>query len=279
MGVLRSTATSGFALFSLFLLAPYSGLFYVGFWRADRYLYLAAAGLLAIAGLGLREAVSRAPIARTPVALLVVVFLVSSATLSWSHQPVWRNSESLWLYEIRRESPSLHAFQALAKQYVRRASAASTPEAREVWTLRAEDVIALGFERRGELDLSPTPYRIPEQLSISRLHELEGRIAKLRQAPALEQASHFRRAFETAPNPRAALLLSGSLYEAAAARPDPEHRRLIEASFDSFSQYLAYSASDPRRLADAWQLLERNYGGRFPFLESRIEAARRSHQP
>lgn len=268
-----------FALFSLFLLAPYSGLFYVGFWRADRYLYLASAGLLAIAGLGLREAVSRAPIARAPVALLVVAFMVSSAALSWSHQAVWRNSESLWLYETRREAPSLHAFQALAKQYVRRASAASTPEAREVWTLRAEETIARGFERRGELDLIPTLYRIPEQLSISRLHELEGRIARLRQAPPLEQASHFRRAFETAPNRRAALLLSGSLYEAAAVRPLPERQPLIEASFDAFTQYLAYSSSDPRRLADAWQLLEQNYGARFPFLESRIEAARRSHRP
>lgn len=268
-----------FALFSLLLLAPYSGLFYVGFWRADRYLYLASLGLLAIAGLGLREVVSRAPLARVPTALLVIVFLGSSAFLSWSQQSVWRDSESLWLYETRRESPSLHAFQALAKHYVQRASSDPTPTSREVWIRRAEELVARGFERRDELGLKPTPYRIPEQLSVARLHELEGRIARLRQAPALEQAAHFRRAFELAPNPRSALFLSGSLFEAAVVRPEPERQRLIEESFDSFEQYLAFSSGDPKRLANAWKLLERNYAGRFPFLESRIEDARRSHRP
>lgn len=268
-----------FALFSLLLLAPYSGLFYVGFWRADRYLYLASLGMLAIAGLGLREVVARVPIARAPTALLAVAFLASSAFLSWSQQPVWRDSESLWLYETRRESPSLHAFQALAKQYVQRASAAPSPHVREAWARRAEELIARGFERRDELDLQPTSYPIPEQLSVARLHELEGRVARLRNGPPLEQAAHFRRAFELAPNRRSALLLSGSLFEAAAVRPEPERQRLIEESFESFTHYLAFSSSDPKRLADAWQLLERNYAGRFPFLERRIAAMRRSHQP
>ena len=39
-----------FAIAPLVLLAPYTGLFYVGFWSADRYFYLAAAGPLVLAG-------------------------------------------------------------------------------------------------------------------------------------------------------------------------------------------------------------------------------------
>jgi hypothetical protein len=94
--------------------------------------------------------------------------------------------------------------------------------------------------------------------------------------------AHFQRAFDLAPNRRTALLLSGSLYDAAAhlpEMPEPERERLIERSFDYFLNYLDYSSSDQRRLADGRALLEGNYGGRFPFLEPRIALARRVYFP
>ncbi|RKZ12124.1 hypothetical protein DRQ53_15205 [bacterium] len=110
-----------YALISLALLLPYTGLFYVGFWSADRYIYLASAGALVIVTVLLREFSARSGIAAAASALIAVSFISGSAIQSWHQQAVWRNSETLWIYEAYRGEPSLLSIQALAKTYMKRA--------------------------------------------------------------------------------------------------------------------------------------------------------------
>lgn len=268
-----------FALLGLALILPYTGLFYVGFWRADRYLYLASAALLAPVGLLLRDLLLRAPAARPWIAALVGVFLVASGVEAFQHQAVWRDNRSLWEYEVARSEPSLFAFQSLGKEYLRRARSAATSLERERWLARTQDVVARGFARNDALGRVPSDYHTPEQLHVARLYELKGRVAGLRGAPKAVQVRDFQRAFDLAPNRRTALFLSGALYDEAVESAEPQRARLVEQSFDYFLRYLDYSSTDARRLAVGRRLLESNYAGRFPFLETRVASARQAYFP
>ncbi|MAG55405.1 MAG: hypothetical protein CMJ83_03855 [Planctomycetes bacterium] len=264
-----------FAGLSIVLLLPYSGFFYVGLWHADRYFYLASAGVLTIAAVCLRDLLRRVPVARLPVALVVAAFLASSAALAYQQQDVWRDNEALWTYEVNRERPSLLAFQALAREYVRRAERTEEEAERRKWTALADRVVTLGFARERELGRVPSRYRVPEQAQLATLHVLRGRLARLLGAPPDEQAVHFRTAFALAPQGVSALYASESLFYAAQAASDEVQAQRISESFSYFLRFVEYSSHDPARLAECESLLEANYAGRFPDLDDRIAEARR----
>ena len=268
-----------FALWPFVLMAPYSGLFYVGFWRADRYFYLASAGVLVVAAWFLREGVRQTPAARIPVALLVLFFVVTSGALAWQQQQHWRDNESLWSYEANREAPSLFAIHALAKLYTQRAEAAQDPASRHAWARKGAEQIARGFARRDTLALRPGNYRIPEILQEARLYGLSGRIGAVVGAPVAERLAHFRRSFEAAPDRRSAILLSQHLYDASVRATADEREPLLRESLETFVEYIRLSSHDPRYLAESEQLFERNFAGRFPFLNDEIQAVRAVYYP
>ena len=259
---------------TLLLMLPYTGLFYVGFWHADRYFYLASAGVLAIAGILLGEATRVWPRLLWPTRALVAVFVLSNAAYALQQQGVWRDTESLWTHEIERFEPSLLAFSALAREYVNRAEEADAPQERAEYAALAHRIVDLGFERESELDRQPTRYRVPEQAQLADLHVLRGRLARLRGATPAEQAEHFRLAYELAPQRGAAMLASESLYNAAASAPEGDKQKIVSESFDYFMRFVAYSVHDPRYLAECELLLDENFG-EFPHLFARIAEARR----
>ena len=263
-------------LFAVALLMPYCGLFYVGFWHADRYFYLASAGVFAALGVVLSEVWTRLPGTRIGVAAIVAAFLASSAGLAWQQQDVWRNDESLWTYEANRSDPSLLSIQALAKFYVRQAERADSDEARDAWLRKAVPQIERGIARNEEMGRTPGPYRVPETKHLARIHVLRGRVAAMMGAPPPIQAEHYRRAFELAPERLSAIMLSRSLFQTAGGVPPDQQQRWVEASFDYFVRYIEFSARDPRHLDESRQLLEANYAGRFPYLESRVDETRRT---
>lgn len=265
-----------YALASLALLAPYTGLQYVGFWAADRYLYLASAFVLAAAVIPLVEWARSDSRARFALVTLGVGWMLMSGVQTWLQQEVWRNNESLWSYEAYREQPSLLSIQALAKHYLKQAEVEREPKRRLQWITRAEGEIARGFARQQELGLQATPYKIRETLHEGRLHYLQGRVKQLQGAPAQEQLVHFRRAFQIAPDRLTAMMISGGLFEMATRVDDQGTRRaLFEESFDLFMIFVEMGHRDPKRLAQSRELLARNYEGRFPFLEDRIAEAKR----
>ncbi len=263
------------ALVALTLLLPYTGLFYVGFWSADRYIYLASAGALVIAVVLMREFSARSRVAATASALIAVAFISGSAIQSWRQQAVWRNGESLWLYEAYRGEPSLLSIQALAKAYMKRAERDATSPEHATWLDRAEIEIERGFARHAELERKPGRYPVPEQLQLARLHYLRGRIAEIRREPIEEQLLHFSQAFELAPERLTAIYTSRSLFAMAGHADGVERQKLVEDSFDYFVHYIEFSQHDPLQLAESEKLLEVNYEGRFPFLEDRILKTRK----
>jgi hypothetical protein len=268
-----------FAIAPLVLLAPYTGLFYVGFWSADRYVYLAAFGPLVLGAVALRELARRGREAALLATGLAAMFLAGSAAKSWQHQQVWRDDAALWEYEAHRSQPSLLAIQSLARSYLKRAEASRSQEERARWLARAGFELDRGFARRQELAFVPTRYGIPEVLHVARLHYLQGRVAELSGAPASHQVVHHRRAFELAPERLTAIHTSRGLFEMAADASGDRRRQLIERSFDYFVHYLEMSQSDPLQLAEAHALLDHNYAGRFPYLDERIEETRRLETP
>jgi hypothetical protein len=273
--ILRRRDLAFYALASLTLLLPYTGLFYVGFWSADRYIYLAAAGALVIAVVWLREISARSRVAALASTLIAVAFVSGSAFQGWRQQEVWRSSENLWLYEAYRGRPSLLSIQALAKSYLKRAERSPSREDSSTWLARAEVEIERGFDRYTELGLQRGRYPVPEQHQLARLHYLRGLSDELRGEPLEEQLQHFSRAFEIAPERLTAIYASRSLFELAGHKEGTEQQKLVEDSFEYFLQYIAFSQHDPMQLAEGERLLETNYEGRFPYLDDRILETRR----
>jgi hypothetical protein len=265
------------ALVALALLLPYTGLFYAGFWSADRYVYLASAGALVIVTVLMREFSARSGFAAAVSALIAVAFISGSAIQSWRQQAVWRNGETLWLYEAYRDEPSLLGIQALAKAYMKRAERDEASPGRAIWLDRAEVEIERGFARHSELDRKPGRYPVPEQHHLARLHYLRGRISKLRREPIKNQFRHFSHAFELAPERLTAIYTSRSLFAMAGYADGPEQQKLVENSFDYFVHYIEFSLHDSLELAESERMLEANYEGRFPFLENRILEARKTY--
>jgi len=267
-----------YALFALTLLLPYTGLFYVGFWSADRYIYLASAGVLVIVTALLRDFAGRSRMATAAVALLAVAFISESAIRGWHQQAVWQDGESLWRYEAYRKEPSLLSIQALAKSYLKRAERADPAgDDRATWLDRAEAEIERGFERNTQLGREPGRYPVPEQHQLARLYYLRGRIAELRREPLETQFRFFARAFELAPERLTAIYTSRSLFGMAGYAEGARQQQLVEQSFDYFVRYIEFSRHDALQLAESERLLETNYEGRFPFLEQRILEARKSY--
>lgn len=263
-----------YALLTLALLSPYIGLFYVGFWRADRYLYLASAGLLVLVGIALRDCIRLVPRAQFPVGALVVVFLSASAVRNWAQQDVWRNNESLWSYEIGRPEPSLLAFQALAIEYTDRARNVATGAEQKRLIALASEVVKQGFARRKELALVPTSYSLPEQLDIAKLYEVKNMVAEFHGVPASERVQYLRLAHKVAPNARSAWLVARTLYAIAEDEGETDRERYVRESLDYYEYLLALSVADPSRLAKNLTVLDSHYGENYPFLEDRLNAIR-----
>ncbi len=265
------------------LLVPYLGFAYVGFWSADRYLYLACFGLLALAtqlGLELRARAQGAPLVSFGVVALALLFATASAVQTWRQLGVWRNNETLWTHEASLDAPSLLSLQALAKIHVRRAEAEPDPARRAEWLDRARAQIARGLERERAMGRQPSRYRVPDQLHLSRLHQLLGRIAVLEAAPVAEQLAHFERAYALAPDRANAMKLAGRYFDLAAGAEAAQREALVRRSFGYFVAFTRFAQNDPRLAAESRTLLAANYDeARFPYLAEDIRALRRSLAP
>ena len=232
-----------------------------------------------LGAVALAELASRQGAARAFALALGAVFLCGSAVRSFHHQEVWRDDAALWQYEAYRSSPSLLGIQSLARSHMKHAEMAESPAERAAWLERGLAEVERGFERNAEMARVPSRYGVPETLHLARLHYLRGRIAELAGEPPAEQMVHHRRAFELAPERLSAIYTSRTLFEMAASAEADAQQQLVESSFDYFVHYLEMSAADPLQLAEARELLEHNWVGRFPWLDGRVEATRRSHTP
>lgn len=265
-----------FALWTGALMLPYSGLFYVGFWHADRYFYLASAGILTLLAILLRELASRTRLTRLAAAGLVAVFLISNAGLAWLQQTIWLDPMSLWHHETQLPSPSLLASQGIARVYLAQATASSGAERAE-WLARSRTEIERALAEQAPAFAVPSRYRLPERAQLAKLHVYLGQIALLGNRPAAERLAHYRRAFEISNSGLSAMLVSDTLFEMADAEDGSEQKRLVEESFAYLLAFLETARNDSVIRAYGHQKIEERYVGRFPYLDRPIAQARKNY--
>jgi hypothetical protein len=259
------------------LLLPHLNFVYVGFWMADRYIYLASFCPLAIAGILLRELYLRAGAARPAVVALAVIFTFGSGVQAWRQQEVWRDSESLWLHEAYLDQPSLLSLQALAKVYVGRAGGEIDPKLRRRSIEKARVEIKRGLARDRELGRRKGNYKAPDQLHLSRLHYLQARILEIEGAPPEQLIDHYQKAFAIAPDRLSAMMLSRAYFNLAGRAKESNSKDLVKQSFAYFVEFLRMSPTDPVMVAKSREMLRVNYEGRFPFLEGAILEIKRTY--
>jgi len=267
-----------YALGFLALLIPYLGFVFVDIWSADRYIYLASLCVLAIAGTLLFQLHARSRRAlRWAIVAVAAAFGFGSAATTLHHEAVWQDDEALWSYEAYLKEPSLQAIQSLAKLYVKGAERETNPGRQHELTERAHAQIARGFERDRALGRQPSGYATNEQLQLSHLYELEGRLAALEGAPLERQLAAYETAHKIAPNAASAFRLAQVYLQLAEESPPADRERLIRTSFDHFLEYIAQSGSDPIRRRRSEMMLATLYEQPYPFLSDEILAARRTY--
>ncbi|HBZ68341.1 MAG TPA: hypothetical protein DEP35_00700 [Deltaproteobacteria bacterium] len=262
----------------LALLIPYMGFVFVDIWRADRYIYLASFCVLAIPATLLCDLHARAGrTARWAILLLAAGFGLGSASATLRHEAVWQDDDALWSYEASLEEPSLQAIQSLAKLDVRRAENETDPARRHELAESARAEIRRGFERDRELDRHPNGYATNEQLQLSHLYVLQGRLDALDGAPLAQQIASYATAHKIAPNRASAFMLAKMYLQLAGTAPPEERERLVRTSFDYFLEYIAQSGPDPIQRERSAAMLTTLYEQPYPFLSDEILAARRSY--
>ena len=218
---------------------PSSHFVYVGFWLADRYLYLASFCVLALVGTLLGDLRERSRGLRYAAIGAILVFAVGSGIQTWRQQTVWRDNESLWLHEAYLEEPSLLSLQALAKAYLKKAK--NEPARRQQWIERAQVEVKRGFDREHELGRQRGRYKTPDQLHLSRLHYLRGHIAAIEGAPLERQVEHYGAAYAVAPDRAGAMVLSRAYFELSALSDDALREDLVKRSFAYFIEFVRFS--------------------------------------
>lgn len=273
--LLRRRDLAFYLLSFLAFLVPYLNIVYVGIWSADRYVYLSSFCLVAIAVSALLELHGRT---RRPLQVailgLFVGFGVNAVAYTLQHQSVWRDTENLWRYEAYRDEPSLLSIQALAKLYMKQAGTESDPMLRASLMAQSRREIDRGFEREKALGRVSAPYATSEQLQLSQLHYLLGRLDMIEQAPVTRQIEHFQASHELAPTRSNTLMLAGAYFDLGSRGADLEKEQLLHRSLDYFVEYMQYSASDRLLREKSLALLARNYEQNFPFLQDRIQQTR-----
>jgi hypothetical protein len=267
-----------YSLSCLALLVPYMSFVFVDIWRADRYIYLASFCVLAIPATLISELYARSGRAlRTAIIILAASFALGSAAATLRHEVVWQDDDALWSYEAHLQEPSLQAIQSLAKLYVERAERETDPARRQALMLSGQKEVQRGFERDRALNRQPNGYATNEQLQLSHLYVLQGRLSALEGAPLERQLAAYAAAHKIAPNRASALMLAKVYLELAQGAPSQENARLVRTSLDYFLEYIAQSGPDPVQRERSASMLATVYEEPYPFLSDEILAARRRY--
>jgi hypothetical protein len=257
------------------LMIPYLNLVYIGIWVANRYLYLAIIGLLGAAVLfaeNLSESGRRAALGVAGVTACVW------AIGSIAHQGAFRDNLSLWQHETSVREPSLLAYQALARAYVKLAETTRAPAERESLLARADEAIELGVAHYRELPVKESAYYTNSLDQFAKLAYHRGRVAALRGAPLTEQLRLFEEAYKIRVSRLNAMTLAETHFKIAVRASQPEEREEhARASLRYFLQQAEHSQSDPLERAQNAAALEQNYARTFPFLAAEVEDARRRY--
>jgi hypothetical protein len=250
----------------LVLMVPFLNLTFIGIWVANRYLYFPSFCLLAGLAAVALDGVRRRPRVLGPLLLaLVLAFCTYNGWRQRQYLAVWRDSETLWTYELRRPDAPVEAFYSLAAYYYTTAGQQDAPAERENRLRKAEAVIARA--RATYTTASGKPH--PQLHGIAFIDAL---ITIVRNRPANEQLAALQEVEQLNPTYDAVLwqLVLFHCKEALQAADATVREGQARLALAYYARYLAAEyrdAGSPSRDRAMRRDLETN----FPFLKTEIE--------
>ncbi|MBI2374768.1 MAG: hypothetical protein HYV07_12300 [Deltaproteobacteria bacterium] len=258
----------------LVLMVPYSGVSYVGFWTANRYLFLSSFFLIGSLLAFIEPAVerwvgdSRGRAWAVGAALVAVLGGYSASTLK--AQAAWRTPRALWEHEVSISRPSIAAYMTLGALYVVLASEEKDGRVRSELLDRADAVLDLGMERYRTTEWLTTEYRVREPLDFAKMHLWKGRAAILRGRPVAEQLSWLERAYTLENAVSTAQALAELHLSLAGAASGGDREQHVRASLRYFADTMATIPNDPVRAQKLRKRLRESYGS-YEFVREDVE--------
>jgi hypothetical protein len=233
-------------------------------WRADRYVYLASFGIVAIVVQLGGDALTRLrrPVARV-IRVAAVAWLVAAAAVTLVDAPRFASNHALWAHEAALPRPSPSAFVFLASSFADRAHGEPDPTARASLLAGAERAAAAGIALCDEL-----PWRDPPRRDLADLYAQMGRVSMLRNDPLPSQLAIFDKSYRIFPTQTNMLFLAEIMLRLAMEQHDLEMAR---RSLALYAELVAQRAADAPRRAVMARVLDA-YRRAFPALAPEVDA-------
>ena len=258
------------------LAVPYLNLVYIGIWVGVRYVYLIVGFLLVAAVLIAEDQWAFGGFRQRAVAGIGTVFAAYCLVqVAWV-LPAWRNTESLWRYEVARADPPLLALQGLARVYVKEAEKAAEPAQRQSLVERSLALIERGLAQYRRLDVEPVEGYLDYQvLYASKLHHWRGRVAELQGDSPRDALPHYLRAHTLEPKSRLHnYTLAKSYFQMATTTIGASRAEWATRSLEHFRQYGMTRLSEHGGRDQLRTDLQRTYVSQFPELAPAIAEVR-----
>lgn len=260
-------------------MVTYLNLVYIGIWVADRYLYLSSLFLVALIATLTAPIVSgpRGP-ARAAVVALFGGVLALNLIQVLVHQRAWADNLALWTHEVAREEPTLLAYQALAREKLRRAAAPGLADAeRRAMLEEVEATVVAGLEEVARLSPRESAYYTTETNYHGKLLHYRGKLLEARGAPLGDQIAAFEAAYAVKPRDRLhTMTLAQKHLQLATRTSSATQREAAARSLQYFDEYAGLSMRDPAVHAEILHMLDANYS-RFETLAPTVAAIRRKY--
>jgi hypothetical protein len=258
-------------------MATYLNFVYIGIWIADRYLYFSSLFLIALlAKLAAPVMGGASRGARTALLSLSGGVLALNLAQVLMHQRAWVDNLALWTHEVALERPTLLAYQALARELLRRANAPGVADVdRRTILERVESTLDAGFMTAEQLNIRQSPYYTTETHYHSKLLHYRGRLLEARGAPLTDQVAAFQSAYDLKPRDRLnTMTLAEKHFQLATMTSSSSGH--AELSLKYFDEYVGLSLQDPATHAQIVHMLEANYT-RFVNLAPAVAEMRRRY--
>jgi hypothetical protein len=260
------------------MMIPYMNIIYYGLWVAQRYVYFTSLLLLAgPAWLLWQHYVRMGVPMRRVLQFAFAGYIAVSIFQIQAEQAKWRNTESLWSYEINTSHPSMLAYQGLAKVYARQLDSTTDPGLRIQLAEKQRELFEQGEAAYEALGVQPSPYLVYQPIYYAKLLNLRARLAGMTGALTSIQLGDYEKAFELNPNDIYTNSRLGEIYlDLAHKAHNPDRRaELAQKSLRHFLIYARRTLQNPDERRKNMNRLEQAYLREFPFLADEIAAFRR----
>ncbi len=248
------------------LMIPFLNLKFIGIWVANRYLYFPAFCLLAgVVTLALDGVRRRPRILGPAMVALLLVFCVGNGYQQRRYLAVWRDSETLWSYELQRPDAAVDVYGNLASRRYMAAIQQSDPAARERGLRQAQEVTA----RARAAYTGPTGALSPRMYRVIFIDAL---IAIVRGEPTARQLAALQEVERLNPNYDEVLwqLMVFHYRQAWVATEDAVRREQARLALDYYARDLKVEYRDAEFAAKD-RAVRQGFAQDFPFLKPELE--------